>query len=417
MRPVITGMGAMCSLGMDLDTCMASLFTAPPDPAPPAGFRTDHPVPYPVFSLPGDPEAGPTGGPTGGLIGDLADGQTDGLAGDPAQDPATDLTLTARMAVAAARQALADAGLTPSLLRGKRVGVCMGTTVGASLNNDPFYKEFREGNSPGLNPIKRFLRSSPAAAVARAFDLAGPVQTIVNACASGSDAIGIGAGWIRAGLCDLVIAGGTDELCRVTYNGFISLMITDPAPCRPFDAERNGLNLGEGAAAMVLEPGTTQRSGSHIRARVAGYGAASDAYHLTAPRPDGRGLSRALARALADAGTGIKDIGFINAHGTGTRDNDKVEMAVFREHLPGIPFLSTKGYTGHTLGAAGALEAVFTVACMNLGKIPPSRGFSNPDPESGLSPVTSPLAIKAPAAISQSVAFGGNNAVLVFTRD
>ena len=393
----VTGMGAMCSLGMDLKTSIENMFSAPVAPAPPTAFSTDHPEPYPVFSLPEE------------LPQNLV-----------RQD--RDLSLTARMAVVVAGQALADAGLTPDMLKEKTVGVCMGTTVGASLNDDPFYISYRKGENPEMDPIRRFLFSNPARAVAREFSLKGPVQTVVNACASGADAVGIGAQWIKAGICDMVIAGGTDELCKVTYNGFISLMITDPALCKPFDVDRRGLNLGEGAAALILEPATdatekisSERQKSYVN--ITGYGTACDAYHLTAPRPDARGLMSALDNALLENGTDIARIGFINAHGTGTRDNDRMEMTLFKEKLPGIPFLSTKGYTGHTLGAAGALEAVFTIACLNRGEIPGSRGFSKPDPDFGISPVTLPRKIDKSIAISQSAAFGGNNTVLIFSRE
>lgn len=405
---VVTGMGAVSSLGLNLTSCMDNMFNAPPVPAPPRRFSTDHAVAYSVFSLPGFSDC------------NLSDSNLpdSGLANFNLERRERELSLTAQMAIVAAREALADAGLDRESLKGKTVGVCMGTTVGAVLNNDPFYIQYRQGKRPSMEPIIRFLSSNPAQAVASALDLSGPVQTVVNACASGADAVGVGAGWIRSGLCDLVIAGGTDELCKVTYNGFISLMITDSEPCRPFDAGRRGLNLGEGAAALVLEPhaGNSSPLGERVRAGIVGYGSACDAYHLTAPRPDAKGLCSALEIALAQGGTDIADIGFVNAHGTGTRENDRMEMTVFQDHLPGIPFFSTKGYTGHTLGAAGALEAAFTIASLNMGKIPGSRGFSTPDPDFTVTPISNVKSINASTAISQSVAFGGNNVVLVFRQ-
>lgn len=393
---LVTGMGTVSSLGLNLRSSMDYMFNAPPVPSPPKGFSTDHAVAYPVFSLPGLPDSPDFG---------LNKGERE-------------LSLTAQMAIVAARDALVDAGLNQEGLKGKIVGVCMGTTVGSALNNDPFYIQYKQGKKPGMGPIIRYLRSNPAQAVALALDLNGPVQTVVNACASGSDAVGIGAGWIRSGLCDMVIAGGTDELCKVTYNGFISLMITDPEPCRPFDADRKGLNLGEGASALVLEPHAGDRSllRERVRAGIIGYGSACDAYHLTAPRPDGKGLCSALETALAQGGTDLADLGFVNAHGTGTRENDRMEMTVFQKVLPGVPFFSTKGYTGHTLGAAGALEAAFTIASLNMGKIPGSRGFSTPDPDFNVTPTPRAKSINASTAISQSVAFGGNNVVLVFKQ-
>ncbi len=384
-------MGLVCSQGMSLEAVMGQMFDTPLAPAPPKQFSTDHPLAYPVFGLPTSVD-------------------------DQIPKKSRNLTLTARMGIAAAVQALKDAGISQDNLRGKRVGVCMGTTVGCTLNNDPFYIKYKQGKKPGLDPIVQFFSSNPAQAIAREFNLNGPIQTIVNACASGTDAIGIGTNWLEAGLCDLVIAGGTDELCKVTYNGFISLMITDDSPCKPFDANRKGLNLGEGAGVLILEPET----GSSCRKDrkkcwISGYGSACDAHHLTAPRPDGRGLKAAIDQALDLSGLNPSDIGFINAHGTGTRDNDQVEMGVFKEKLPGTPFFSTKGYTGHTLGAAGAIEAIFTIYHLTSGRIPSSCGFSQQDPKAECSPTINHQPVKTHAAMSQSVAFGGNNSVLAFS--
>ncbi|MCA1794208.1 MAG: beta-ketoacyl-[acyl-carrier-protein] synthase family protein [Desulfobacteraceae bacterium] len=389
---VVTGIGTVCCLGPNLNTAMSAMFVNPPKPVPPKRFATNHSDPYPVFSLP-----------------DSLDTRI--------AEAHQHLTLTARMGIDAAEQALKDAGIGPEQLKGKRVGICMGTTVGCSLNNDRFYIEYKKGNEPGLDPILRFFSSNPAQAIARALGVTGPVQTIANACASGTDAIGIGAGWIDAGLCDMVIAGGTDELCKVTYNGFISLMITDTKRCRPFDATRKGLNLGEGAAVLILEPcPKASPLKDRAKCRIAGYGAACDAHHLTAPKPDASGLKTAIKKALHSSSLERADIGFINAHGTGTRDNDRIEMEVFKGMLKGIPFFSTKGYTGHTLGAAGALEAAFTIYCLGKRKIPPSIGFTTPDPDTeSISPTTRTMPVTSPAALSLSVAFGGNNAALVFT--
>jgi 3-oxoacyl-[acyl-carrier-protein] synthase-1/3-oxoacyl-[acyl-carrier-protein] synthase II len=371
---------------------MCSMAAAQRSPQPPARFSTGHPKRYPVFGVPDDfipPD----------LLG------------------RKDLLLTTRFALAATRQALADAGWDPGALQKLRVGVCLGTTVGSALNIEDFYREYRTGGSPDLETIERFLRSNPAAAVSRELGLDGPVQTVVNACSSGTDAIGIAASWLRAGVCDVVLAGGADELCRIIYNGFISLMITDDQPCRPFDRERRGLNLGEGAAVLVLErPSVAAARGARTRARVLGYGAACDAHHLTAPHPDGRGLRQAFAEALATAGVAPGEVAFINAHGTGTPDNDRVEGRVIHDLFPETPFVSTKGYTGHTLGAAGAIEAAFTVACLEAGRIPASGGFAGADPDIHAAPAAAGLDIRGGVAISDSLAFGGNNAVLVIGR-
>jgi 3-oxoacyl-[acyl-carrier-protein] synthase II len=295
--------------------------------------------------------------------------------------------------------------------------VIVGTTVGSAMNNEEFYRDYRAGERPGMEPIRRFLHSNPAEAVARHFGLSGPVQTVVNACSSGTEAVGIAAQWLRADRCDLVLAGGADELCRTTYNGFISLMITDTEPVRPFDRNRRGLNLGEGAGMLVLESeALAKRRPGRVRARLVGFGGACDAHHLTAPHPEGEGLKRALREALAASGARPEEIAFVNAHGTGTPDNDRVESRTLAEILPGVPFLSTKGYTGHTLGASGGIEAAFTVACLERGRIPASVGCSEPDPELPAAPVVEATATGGRLALSQSLAFGGNNAVVIFEK-
>jgi 3-oxoacyl-[acyl-carrier-protein] synthase-1/3-oxoacyl-[acyl-carrier-protein] synthase II len=403
---MVTGMGCICALGTSLDQSMKNMYANLGAPEPPIQFSTDHPIQYPVFSLPesGRSDSGKSNSGESQPVNHWVSKQNQHL------------TLTARMGIAAAAQALEDARIHSKDLRHKRVGVCMGTTVGCALNNDPFYIQYKQGNDPGMDPIKRFLASNPADSIAREFNLDGPTQTIVNACASGTDAIGVGASWLAADLCDLVIAGGTDELCKVTYNGFISLMITDNTPCKPFDANRKGLNLGEGAGVVILEP-LHKKSPLKNRnnCRVAGYGSACDAYHLTAPKPDGQGLKTAINQALFNSSFTPEDIGFINAHGTGTQENDKVEMRIFEQLLPRIPFFSTKGYTGHTLGAAGAIEAIFTLYSLTHQIIPKSMGFSTQDPKAAISPVENNQAVSCRAAMSQSVAFGGNNAALVFS--
>jgi 3-oxoacyl-(acyl-carrier-protein) synthase len=392
IRVAVSGMGCLSALGLSVDTCMKNMLAGVRKLNPPQRFSTTHKIQYPVFEI------------------------TDQFK-KPESKPNQDLTLTAQMAIAAVYQALEDAQIDKSSLEKKRVGVCMGTTVGSALNNDQFYIDFRDQKQPGMTPIKRFLKSNPAAAVAREFNLSGPVQTIVNACASGTDAIGMGASWIKAGLCDLVIAGGTDELCKTTYNGFISLMITDEAPCKPFDANRKGLNLGEGAAALILEPCSGGQPVNEPRCFIQGYGSACDAYHLTAPHPEGVGLKRAIRQALKESQIDPKEVGFVNAHGTGTTENDKVESLVLSKILPDIPFFSTKGYTGHTLGAAGAIEAVFTIYHLNHKTIPKSIGFSQPDLSFTQFPITENMSVSCTFAMSESVAFGGNNSVLIFSEN
>ncbi|MEW5910239.1 MAG: beta-ketoacyl-[acyl-carrier-protein] synthase family protein, partial [Thermodesulfobacteriota bacterium] len=313
--------------------------------------------------------------------------------------------------------AIRNAGWSPEDLSRLRVGVCMGTTVGCTMNNEDFYRELRTGGNPDMHPIRRFLISNPSHSVAGRLNLSGPLQTVVNACCSGTDAIGIGASWIRHEICDVVIAGGSDELCRVTYNGFISLMITDPSPCRPFDQNRKGLNLGEGAGVVVLESEAIRKKREKAPlAFVLGYGTAGDGFHLTAPKPDGSGLKQAIIQALSFSKTKRSRVGFISAHGTGTIDNDKVESRILSEVFPKIPFFSTKGHTGHTLGAAGAIQAVLTLICLQKQRLPANAGLEIPDPDLPATPNLCTRDFFSEIAVSQSLAFGGNNSVLVLQK-
>jgi 3-oxoacyl-[acyl-carrier-protein] synthase-1/3-oxoacyl-[acyl-carrier-protein] synthase II len=388
----VTGIGCLSAAGLNLKASLDALFSGQCKPHPPIRFSSDHPTRYPVFEIIQTPSAGDNGQPS-------------------------DMMLTARFALQAAQEALGDAGLDRNILQGKRVGVCIGTTVGSTMNNEAFYRDYRGNGRPPMDAIKRFLNSNSAQVVAEKYHFDGPCQTVVNACSSGADAIGLGASWIRAGICDIVLAGGADELCRVTYNGFISLMITDESTCRPFDADRKGLNLGEGAAMLVLESKAfCHERQQPPRARLLSYSSACDAYHLTAPAPDGWGLRQAVSAAMAACREPVDNMSFINTHGTGTPDNDRVETQVLNELLPGIPFLSTKGYTGHTLGAAGAIEAAFTIGCLEAGKIPASAGCEIPDPELPAAPVQQETTVEGGIAISLSLAFGGNNAVLIFGK-
>lgn len=383
----ISGAGCLCAAGMTLSDALSSMLRGERHPQPPAAFSTSHPEAFQVFEI-RDPLP---------------------VAGSDAE-----LLRTTRLALSAAMEALADAGLNVEDLRGKKVGVCVGTTVGSAMNNEDFYRDFRHGEEPSMAPIERYLRSNPAAAVARHFQLDGPCQVVVNACSSGTDAIGLGASWIRAGLCDIALVGGADELCRTTYNGFSSLMIFADEPCKPFDAKRKGLNLGEGAGILVLESeASLSERNKKERGFVLGYGSGTDAYHLTAPHPDGIGLKRAVAEALTMGNVSADHLAFINAHGTGTPDNDRVESRVLAELFPQVPFVSTKCYTGHTLGAAGAIEAALSLACLEQGQIPANAGFSQQDPELPRCPVSEVTAFSGRIALSESLAFGGNNAAVL----
>lgn len=385
----VTGVGCLSAAGETLEECLDSMERGERRCGPPSRVRTAHPTAYPVFEV--AREFDPT------------------VATDE-----TEFFRTSHLARIAADQALADAGWDPEELRRLRVGVVVGTTVGVTLHNETFYRRYRAGEHPGPIPYRRLRTSQPADHLARLYGFDGPRLCVANACSSGTDALGVGAGWIRSGLCDVVLAGGADELCRITYSGFISLLVTSDTPCRPFDRDRKGLNLGEGAGMLVLESEKTrERRGKRARARVLGAGLGCDAYHLTAPHPDGTGLRLALRQAFAQWGGDPRELAFINCHGTSTVDNDRVEGRVLADLFPSVPFLSTKGCTGHALGAAGALEAAFTIGALERGRLPPSAGFAAVDPAIGLAPVTETTPIRGGVALSQSLAFGGSNGVVL----
>ena len=393
VEPVpISGMGCVCAAGRKMTEVMEMILAGRREPVISDRIISDLSVSYPVFEL--SAEVAPAG------YYDERECFRCGL-----------------LAVSAAREAVDEARIDREQLKELRVGVCIGTTVGNAMNNEGFYRAFLEKRFPDMDSIDDYLRANPADMVADAFGLKGPRQCIGNACASGAVAIGQAAEWIRDGICDIVLAGGADILCRVVYNGFISLKVADTEPCRPFDADRGGLNLGEGAAMLVMESQEiAERRGVSNKAYLCGYGNCSDAYHTTAPHPNGKGLEQAITAALGHAKIGRNEISFINAHGTATLDNDKAEGMVFTRMFPNTVFCSTKGYTGHTLGASGAIEAVIAIDCLGRRMIPASIGFVRSDPSFGVDPVRENTTIYGDYALSDSMAFGGNNAVLIFRK-
>ncbi|WP_415714050.1 beta-ketoacyl-[acyl-carrier-protein] synthase family protein [Maridesulfovibrio sp.] len=387
----ICAVGCICAAGKDSRACFDTMLHGDVRPTFKPGFSYDQPMSSPVFAV-----------------------KQEWIKRQEQNPP---LTETIKLLFQAADEALAQAGLTPQKLGGLKVGSCIGSSTGASLNFMPFYQQWREEKEPDLKIIESYLSCNPAAAVAERYALNGPVQTVTNACSSGTDAIGIGSSWIRQGLCDLVIAGGADALSGISYTGFSRLMITSPERCRPFDKDRQGLNLGEGAATVILAgEKAMQELQLNSMAKVMGYGTCCDAHHLTAPHPEGSGLKQAIKDALQRSGITASDIGFINVHGTGTENNDRIEGQVISDLFPRTTFTGIKGFTGHTLGAAGAIEAVMTVMSLKHGLLMPTSGFREASAESNAIPVTAKSSIKAEYALSDSLAFGGNNSALVFKK-
>lgn len=230
--------------------------------------------------------------------------------------------------------------------------------------------------------------------------------------------MGVAMSWLKAGLCDAVVAGGADELSAIPTVGFYALGLTSPEPCRPFDRARKGLNLGEGAGIAILErTSSAARRGRAVDLLAAGFGGASDGYHLTAPHPEGLGLELAVRAALREAEIAPEEIDFINAHGTSTVENDRIEgRALARIFGAGVRAVSTKGYTGHALGAAGGIETVFAALALREGWIPPSIGFEARDEAIPFAPLTEVTPVVRRHALSTSLAFGGNNAALILAR-
>lgn len=315
-------------------------------------------------------------------------------------------------------EALANAKLTMDDLRSKRVGVAVGTTVACQLNSLSAYTRLRNGDTADARPFLRYVLGMPAEYVRRILGLNGPAITISNACASGADAVMLGLNWLKNNECDLVIAAGCDSVEKVSLNGFNALRVCSADPCRPFDTNRSGLNLGDGAGVVILEdPAQARERGIDVDFEVAGAGKTADGFHITQPEGSGAELERAIRIALAESGLDPEHIDFVNAHGTGTMVNDRVEGSVLpRIFGKDLLYHSTKAMTGHTLGAAGTLELILTTLMLREKKICTSHRFETLPEELTVPPVQQTTLIAGNAAVSTSLAFGGSNTALTVRR-
>ena len=318
----------------------------------------------------------------------------------------------------ALEEALSHANLTLDDLKNKRVGVAVGTTVACQLNSLCAYTKLRNGDTADAKPFLRYVLGMPAEYVRRTLNLNGPAVTISNACASGADAVMLGLNWLKNEECDLVIAAGCDSVEKVSLNGFNALRVCSAEPCRPFDAKRSGLNLGDGAGVVILEdPAQAEKRGIKVEFEVAGAGKTADGFHITQPEGSGTELERAIRLALKESALVPEDIDFINAHGTGTLVNDRVEGSVLpRIFGNGLLYHSTKAMTGHTLGAAGTLELILTMLMLKEKKICASHRFETLPEELTVPPVQEVTPVAGNAAVSTSLAFGGSNTALVVKR-
>ncbi|MEP6673974.1 MAG: beta-ketoacyl-[acyl-carrier-protein] synthase family protein [Ferruginibacter sp.] len=325
------------------------------------------------------------------------------------------VTRTTALAIHAFNEALDDSGLTDKQLSSGRTALIGGTTVGGMCLTDELY---RDANSSVSN--SPFLASYDCASVflylQQHYKMNGIINTINTACSSSANAIMFGARLIRLGLADRAIVGGADCLSKFTINGFHSLQILSPEICRPFDAARQGLNLGEGAAFLVLEK-EADTNNKQVYAEVKGYANSSDAFHPSSLSPNGEGPYLAMKNALASAELEAGDIDLINAHGTATENNDEVESIAMKRVFERPPvFTSTKSNTGHTLGAAGAIEAVFSIINLLQQEVYPGLHFIEPIKETCLYPaiVNAPLRINH--VMSNSFGFGGNCTSLILSK-
>jgi 3-oxoacyl-[acyl-carrier-protein] synthase II len=326
-----------------------------------------------------------------------------------------------RIGLCAAIEALADSGLLDTAIDRSRVGVFLGAGTADLLRNEEFYRTWI---TKGLSRTRRsdlwnHFPNTPVDVIAGQFGFEGPRACVVAACASSTIAIGRGVEAIRAGRADAVLAGGTDALSRLTYSGFNLLRLMDANPCRPFDRSRAGMNIGEGAGILVLEAFERARGrGATIYAELAGHSLACEAFHPTAPEPEGKPIAAVVTLALGDAGINADEVDHINAHGTATPQNDAAESRgfhrVFGDRAGRIPVTSIKSMIGHCLGAAGAVEAAALALTVARGAIPPTINHAETDADCVVDIVANQAREQViRCAVSTSLGFGGNDAAIV----
>ncbi len=393
-RIAITGAGIVSALGTGVDETLRSLMDGICPISFPKHLKTIH-----------------SNLPCGEV--DLSDAQLYDLCHE---DRGRVLSRSSLLGIVAARQAEEDARLGSS----DRIAFINGTTVGGMDITERYYRKYFQGSDyDALIPLHLDGVATDAIADSLECDVVF-TDVISTACSAAANAIALGAELIESGRFDIVIAGGTECLTKFHLNGFNSLMILDQEPCRPFDASRKGLNLGEGAAYIVLEnKAHALERGARIRAFLSGWGNTCDAYHQTASSPDGAGALEAMRKALEVARLDPSDIDYVNAHGTGTENNDlsegKALMTLFGDRMPYVG--STKCFTGHATSAAAGLAAVISILCIESGLIPANLRFRTKDPGLDFSPVAEKIEnIKLNHVLSNSFGFGGNDSSLIFSR-
>lgn len=335
------------------------------------------------------------------------------------------------LAIAASQMAMDSSGLKITQENADRVGIMVSAGMGGLPAIEKYHKSYLERGFRKITPffIPMLIINEAAGVLSIRYGAKGPNLCVVTACATGTHSIGEAFRTIERGDADAVIAGGTEScICPLGVGGFnamkaLSTRNDEPQRAsRPFDLARDGFIMGEGSGVVILEDlDSAEKRGARIYAEVIGYGASGDAYHITAPAPNGEGAARCMNMALRDAGISPSEMGYINAHGTSTKFGDELESiaikTVFGEYAYKIPVSSTKSMTGHLLGAAGGVEAVISILALNHGVLPPTINLDDPDPECDLDYIPH-MARKTQVdvAMSNSFGFGGTNACLIFRR-
>ena len=329
----------------------------------------------------------------------------------------------AQFATVAAREAVQAAGVEWTDALRERTAIVTGSCVGGQATEDQEFVSLYRENSPRVNPltIPRIMANAGASRISQEFGIVGPAYTISTACSSANHAIGQAFRMVRDGDVEMALTGGSEAIFSLGFlKAWEAMRVVSPDTCRPFSKDRRGLILGEGAAMLVLEPlDAAVARGARVYGEIVGFGMSSDAHHIT--QPSSAGAARAMSAALADAGVAPGQIGYINAHGTGTTANDATETAairaVFGEHAGRLAVSSTKSMHGHALGAAGAIEAAATALALLHGVLPPTANYREADPDCDLDVIPNTArAAQVEWALSNSFAFGGLNAVLVLRQ-
>ena len=327
-------------------------------------------------------------------------------------------------AIIASREALADSGVLDSGLDRGRAGVLLGSGTADLMRNEEWFADAQRHGIRRAAPSKIFnhFPSTPSDVVASHFGFEGLKASVLAACSSSTVAIGYAADAIAWGQLDVALAGASDVLCRLTFSGFNALRLVDTEPCRPFCRTRKGMNIGEAAAVLLLEElSSAKRRGAKIYAEILGYGVRCEAYHPTAPEPEGKAVAALIEDALRAARISADAVDHVNAHGTATPQNDQAEARgmrlAFGDRARRIPVTSIKSMVGHCLAAAGAIEAAALALSIARGVVPPTVNFREPDPECDVDVVANEARqLPISCGVSTSLAFGGNDAALVMRR-